>query len=99
VTGGRIVAVVAWRAARTNAPLVQGWRRIGIAAELLTPQDAARSLGRGDIALVRLDMTGTLDGIEPGLREVARLARPGVRVLTTQPRSARVTRSGRPPSA
>ncbi|MGZ6649375.1 MAG: ATP-grasp domain-containing protein [Solirubrobacteraceae bacterium] len=80
-----IVAVVAWRAGPTNAPLVEGWRRLGIAAELVTPHDAVRHLGAGDAALVRLDVTETLDGVEPGLLEVARLARRGVRLLNRPP--------------
>jgi [lysine-biosynthesis-protein LysW]---L-2-aminoadipate ligase len=75
------VAVVAWKAAPTNVPLVEAWRRLGIRAELLSPHEAARELGRGDVALARLDVTPGLDGVEPGLPEVSRLARRGVRVL------------------
>jgi [lysine-biosynthesis-protein LysW]---L-2-aminoadipate ligase len=76
-----LVAVVARRSQPTNAPLVEGWRRLGIRAELLCPPDAYRLLGAGDIAVVRLDVTPTLDGVEAGLAEMAALERRGVRVV------------------
>jgi RimK family alpha-L-glutamate ligase len=76
-----LVAVVAWRAQPTNAPLVAGWRRLGIRAELLHPPDAYRLLRPGDVAVVRLDVTPTLDGVEAGLAEMAGLERRGVRLV------------------
>ena len=82
------VAVVAWTAQPTNAQLVEGWRRLGIRAELLCPADAYRLLVPGDVAVVRLDVTRTLDGIEPGLYEMAALERRGVR-LVNRPRALR----------
>jgi RimK family alpha-L-glutamate ligase len=80
-SGSGIVSVVAWKRLPTNLPLVEGWRRVGIRAEFLCPPDARRRLGPGDIALVRLDVTPTLDGIEAGLTEITALARRGVRLL------------------
>jgi len=76
-----LVAVVARRLQPTNAPLVEGWRRLGIRAELLCPPDAYRLLGEGDIAVVRLDVTPTLDGVEAGLAEMAALEPRGVRFV------------------
>ena len=81
VSGVGIVAVVAWKPFPTNLPLVDGWRRLGIRAELVRPQDAGRRLGPGDVALVRLDVSPTLDRLEPGLGDIAGLRRRGVRLL------------------
>ena len=76
-----LVAVVAWRSRPTNGPLVDGWRRLGIRAELLCPPEAHRLLGAGDIAVLRLDVRPTLDGVEAGLAELAALERCGVRFV------------------
>lgn len=76
-------AVVACAEGKTNGVLVARWRELGIAATLLSPAAAAGGLGEGDSALVRLDVLQTLDGIEPGLEAVDRLAARGVRVLNT----------------
>lgn len=65
----------------SNAPLVEGWRRLGIRSELLSPPEACRRLKRGDVAIVRLDVTGSLDGVEAGLDQLATLEARGVRVL------------------
>ena len=75
------MAVVAWKPFPSNLPLVEGWRRLGIRAELLRPPDACRRLGPGDVALVRLDVTPALDSIEAGLDEIDALVRRGVRLL------------------
>jgi [lysine-biosynthesis-protein LysW]---L-2-aminoadipate ligase len=80
-TGQELAAVVAWTSQPTNARLVEGWRRLGIPAELLCPPDAYRFLGRGDVAVVRLDVTPTLDSVEAGRVEVAALERRGVRLV------------------
>jgi len=66
-----VFAVVAHRVTPTNT-------RLGT---VLTPAQAVARLGRGDIALVRLDVLPTLDGIEPGLWALERLAASGVTVL------------------
>ena len=76
-----VVAVVAWRHARTNAPLVQAWRELGIRAALLDPPRAHERLGPGDVALARADVSTSLDGVERGLLEIAAMRRRGVRVL------------------
>jgi RimK family alpha-L-glutamate ligase len=64
-------AVVAHRVTPTNT-------RLGA---VLTPAQALTRLGRGDIALGRLDVLPSLDGVEPGLWALDRLAATGVTVL------------------
>jgi len=74
------VAIVSHRPSATNLGLVaRGWN--GIAAELMSPREALLTLGRGDIALGRLDVRDELDGVEEGLWALDRLADGGVRVL------------------
>lgn len=80
-SGPGIVAVVAWKSFPSNLRLVEGWRRLGIRAELLRPPDARRRLGPGDIALARLDVAPTLDRVEAGLVEITALQHRGVRLL------------------
>lgn len=74
------VAVVG-RPSDGNLGIVEGWRALGIPAEVLVPDAAAAELRRGDVALVRIDVLPTLDGVEAGLGAVQALARRGVRVL------------------
>ena len=64
-------AVVAHRVTPTNT-------RLGA---VLTPGQALARLGPGDIALGRLDVLPSLDGVEPGLWALDRLAASGVTVL------------------
>ena len=66
---------------RATDQLVAAWRRAGIDASVLTPADALATLGPGDVALYRLDVLPTLDGVEPGLDTFPALAARGVRVL------------------
>src|SRR5882757_8571665 len=71
IPGMSTFAVVAHRVTPTNT-------RLGT---VLTPARAVARLGRGDVALGRLDVLPTLDGIEPGLWALDRLAAAGVTVL------------------
>ena len=75
-----LVGVIGWPQ-ETNVELVAAWRDRGIPAELVAPPLAARVLGPGDVAVGRLDVLPTLDGVEPGLEVLSELARRGVRVL------------------
>ena len=64
-------AVIAHRITPTNT-------RLGA---VLTPAQALTKLRHGDVALGRLDVLPTLDGVEPGLWALDRLAALGVTVL------------------
>ena len=66
-----LFAVVAHRVTPTNT-------RLGT---VVTHAQAVARLGPGDVALGRLDVLPTLDGVEPGLWALERLAATGVRVL------------------
>lgn len=73
-------AVVAHRATDTNLALVEaGWP--GAVSSLLSPRQAQLLLERGDVALARLDVRPTLDGVEQGIRLLGRMAAGGVRVF------------------
>jgi len=67
-------AVVAHRISPTNT-------RLGA---VLTPAQALTRLGHGDVALGRLDVLPSLDGVEPGLWALDRLAARGVTVLNAR---------------
>lgn len=69
------------RPQEASALLAAAWRDRGIPAELISPAVATRLLGPGDVAVGRLDVKRTLDGIEPGLHVLSELVRKGVRVF------------------
>jgi RimK family alpha-L-glutamate ligase len=75
------LAVVAHRRTETNDALVAAGRDLGVHTVQLTPREALHSLRPQDVALARLDVRETLDGIEDGMRELERLAAAGVVVL------------------
>jgi RimK family alpha-L-glutamate ligase len=79
-------ALVAHRESETNRELAAC--RPGAAATL-TPAEALAVLGPGDVALGRLDVRPTLDGVESGLWALGSLAERGVRLLN--PPSALLT--------
>lgn len=65
----------------TNRRLLVGWPRMGVDVELV-PAGVARALMRpSDIAIGRLDVLPTLDGVETGLLELLLLERAGFTVL------------------
>ncbi|HUK95060.1 MAG TPA: RimK family alpha-L-glutamate ligase [Gaiellaceae bacterium] len=64
-----------------NVDLVAAWKAAGIDAALVAPQDAVAELSAGDVAIGRLDVLQTLDGVEPGLEELDHLEARGVIVL------------------
>ena len=70
-----MLALVAHRRTGTNALLAER------GATIVTPRAALSTLGPGDVALARLDVRPSLDGIEPGLWSLRRLERQGVSVL------------------
>jgi [lysine-biosynthesis-protein LysW]--L-2-aminoadipate ligase len=71
------VAIVAHHRTSTNVALT----RAHPGMRILEPELAARMFGEGDVAIGRLDVAESLDGIETGLWELARLEGAGVRVL------------------
>ena len=89
-------ALIAHKLSSTNVELVaRGWPDAD--SMLLEPQAALRQLRRGDVALNRLDVLPTLNGVEEGLWIVGQLEANGVRVLESgglpHPRTARLTRT------
>jgi len=66
---------------RTTDLLVGAWLAAGIEASVLTPALALATLEAGDVALFRLDVLPTLDGVEPGFDAFPALEQRGVRVL------------------
>lgn len=65
----------------TNVELVRRWGACGIDAVVMSAGEAQRVLRPGDVAIGRLDVLPTLDGVEPGLLSLLRLERCGVHVL------------------
>lgn len=71
-------ALVAMRRNETNTRLV---RAGGERWTCLAPDEALEAVGAGDVALGRLDVLASLDGIDGGLRVLGELEARGVRVL------------------
>jgi RimK family alpha-L-glutamate ligase len=69
-------SIVAHRPSETNRALAAAAR-----GAVVSPREALLSLGPGDLALGRLDVADTLDGVEPGLDLLDRLQAQGVVVL------------------
>jgi [lysine-biosynthesis-protein LysW]--L-2-aminoadipate ligase len=75
----RGVAVLGSSANLTNVTLVAEWRALGLPCALVDPLEAL--LSPYEVAVGRLDVRGTLDGIEPGLLQLFRFERTGRQVL------------------
>lgn len=73
--------VVFGKETETNWALVAAFAELGYGARLIDAATPPPSLGRGDVAVGRIDVLPTLDGIEPGLWHLARLDRQGVHVM------------------
>jgi RimK family alpha-L-glutamate ligase len=71
--------VIVGKPTETNCALAAAFADLGQRARLAAIVPS--SLAQGDLALARLDVLPTLDGIEPGLWRLARLGRQGVEVL------------------
>lgn len=65
----------------TNGVLARALIARGIEARMLWPGEAVEVLGPGDVALARLDVLPSLDGVEPGLELLPELERGGVLLL------------------
>jgi RimK family alpha-L-glutamate ligase len=73
-------AVIAQRPTPTNVALTSCVVS-GVDSLFLTPAQALVRLGPGDVALGRLDVLTSLDGIEPGFWALDQIERNGVRLL------------------
>lgn len=73
-------AVIAQRPTPTNVALAT-CRLPGLESALLSPAQALVHLEPGDVALGRLDVLTSLDGIEPGVWAIGQLEKRGVRLL------------------
>jgi RimK family alpha-L-glutamate ligase len=76
----QVLALVAHTDSATNAALA-ACRLPGLTVRRLAPADAVALLQPGDVALGRLDVCATVDGVEDGLAELAALDERGVLVL------------------
>jgi glutathione synthase/RimK-type ligase-like ATP-grasp enzyme len=79
---GMRFALVAHQLSETNVELVRRGRP-GAESMLLDPAGALRHLRNGDVALNRLDVLPTLNGVEDGLWIVGQLEAHRVRVLNS----------------
>ena len=75
------LGILATTATETNLALARASLALGVPATVMTPEQALHGLRPGDIALGRLDVLPTLDGVEDGLWHLRLLERRGVRVL------------------
>jgi RimK family alpha-L-glutamate ligase len=75
------LAVVARDMTSTNRGLLDAGSALGLDALVVAPEEAARRLRIGDVALGRLDVLPTLDGPESGLETLRGLEESGVLVL------------------
>lgn len=74
-----LVGIVGSKANRTSVQLALSWRELGLDTRLLSGPETA-GLVRGDVAVGRLDVLPTVDGVEPGLFHLFLLERRGVPV-------------------
>jgi tetrahydromethanopterin:alpha-L-glutamate ligase len=74
------LAIVSHHLGETNRNLA-AVRIEGVEVQVMAPDRALGLLGAGDVALARLDVRETLDGIEEGLSTLSQLEDSGVRVL------------------
>jgi RimK family alpha-L-glutamate ligase len=78
--GSPLVAVVGWRQ-ETNERLASAWSRLGIRAVVVSPFEAAAALRPDDVAVGRLDVLESLDGVQPGLEILDALQMRAIRMV------------------
>jgi ribosomal protein S6--L-glutamate ligase len=74
--------VILGKPTETNSALAAAYAELGHRAQLARAARWPR-LGQGDLAIARLDVLPTLDGVEPGLWRLSRLRHQGVQVLNS----------------
>ena len=80
-TAAATVHVIGSERNTTNIELVRRWAAEGFDVVLVSAEVARALLRPGDVAIGRLDVLPTLDGVEPGLLSLLWLERSGVHVL------------------
>lgn len=75
------VALIGGDGNKTNAEVAAAWRAAGIDATAIQAADAVERLESGELAIGRVDIRPSLDGVEPGLLELVELRCRGVVVL------------------
>jgi RimK family alpha-L-glutamate ligase len=75
------VWIVGGGANATNVALSSHWASSGVDVQMLEPDGDPGRLGPGDIAIGRIDIRRSLDGIEPGLLGLHGLMRRGIHVV------------------
>ena len=78
---GHQICVLGSATNTTNIDLVRIWRDARLDAILLSPLEVQSRLGPGAVALGRLDVLPSLDGVEPGLFALLLLERGRMQVL------------------
>jgi RimK family alpha-L-glutamate ligase len=76
-----LVAVIGSAQNRTTVRVVTEWQSLGLSAVLLQAREARALLSPDDVALGRIDVLPSVDGVEPGLLDLLLLERRGVPVL------------------
>jgi RimK family alpha-L-glutamate ligase len=65
----------------TNCDLAEEWGAHGVTVRMIRPDEAPSLLAEGDVAISRIDVRRSVDGVEPGLLALLDLSRRGVRVV------------------
>src|SRR5262245_152596 len=76
-----MIALVASRPNETNNRIADAWRALGLDAVVVPTQWALAQLRAGDVAIGRVDVRRSIDGVEPGLLDLLELDRRGINVI------------------
>jgi RimK family alpha-L-glutamate ligase len=76
-----MIGIVAGSRNETNARIAEAWRARGFDAAVVPVSRCLDRLRPGDVAIGRIDIRRSVDGIQPGLLALLELMRAGVRVL------------------
>jgi RimK family alpha-L-glutamate ligase len=76
-----MIALVASRPNETNVRIAEAWRALGLDAAVVPTAWCLEQLHPGDVAIGRVDVRRSIDGVESGLLDLLELSRRGVTVL------------------